>query len=91
MKAQNIESRQLNLFSHTEWWTDFEIKVFIEEYLHANLSMLDNKKLPHLTRYDVLDWVFSDENVGLSFRLCCTILELDYQELQQLIKQQQFN
>lgn len=91
MKIQYEETKQLNLFSHAEWWTDFEIAVFVEEYLHANLSMLDSKKLSHLTQCEVMDWVFSDEDVGLSFILCCRVLEFDYQELRQLIKQRQFN
>lgn len=87
MKNHIEQTKQLNLFSHSEWWTDFELKVFVEEFLLANLGLLKSKKLPYETRLEVMDWVFNDdENVGLSFNLCCKILELDSENLRLLIK-----
>lgn len=87
MKNHIEQTKQLNLFSHSEWWTDFELKVFVEEFLLANLRLLKSKKLPYETRLEVMDWVFNDdENVGLSFNLCCKILELDSENLRLLIR-----
>lgn len=87
MKNHIEQTKQLNLFSHSDWWTDFELKVFVEEFLLANLGLLKSKKLPYETRLEVMDWVFNDdENVGLSFNLCCKILELDSENLRLLIK-----
>lgn len=87
MKNHIEQTKQLNLFSHSDWWTDFELKVFVEEFLLANLGLLKSKKLPYETRLEVMDWVFNDdENVGLSFSLCCKILELDSENLRLLIK-----
>ena len=87
MKNHIEQTKQLNLFSHSDWWTDFELKVFVEEFLLANLGLLKSKKLPYETRLEVMDWVFNDdENVGLSFNLCCKILELDSESLRLLIK-----
>lgn len=79
-------TQQLNLFSHSDWWTDFELKVFVEEFLLANLGILTNKKLPYETRLEVMDWVFNDDNIGLSFNLCCKILDLSSEDLRLLIK-----
>lgn len=79
-------TQQLNLFSHSDWWTDFEIKAFVEEFLLANLGLLKNKKLPYETRLEIMNWAFSDEDAGLSFNLCCKILELDSDNLRLLIK-----
>lgn len=87
MKVKHQLNQQLDLFTQIEWH-DSELMVFIEEFLHANLRMLSNHRVSSVSRSEIMDWVFSDENKGLSFVLCCTALGLDYQEVRHLLRKQ---
>lgn len=85
MKVKQPLNRQLDLFTQIEWH-DSELVVFIQEFLHANLKILNSSRASSVSRSEIMDWVFSDDNKGLSFVLCCTALGLDYQEVRHLLR-----
>lgn len=87
MKVKYEKNQQLSLFTQLEW-DDSELMIFLQEFLYANLRLLSNHRVSAVSRCEIMDWVFGNENKGLSFVLCCTALGLDYQEVQHLLRKQ---
>ena len=66
----------------TSDWSDSDILLFVENYLHASLALLGSGYAGNAARKEVTAWLMDEGTDNpLSFNNCCAMLGFDNEEL----------